>query len=115
MCTNPCCLGTYWCSQWGCCKPPELEIDDSDFKEPPAKKTMLRFASLVSPSKMDTICQGYVPLNTKKTTSWAVCAFEQWQDQQNEKSKFAAHCDLLSFSISHILENICIAQDILEI
>ena len=62
-------------------------MDDSDFKEPPTKqKTTLRFASPVSPSKMDMICQGYVPPNTKKATSWAVRAFEQWRDQQNEKS-----------------------------
>ena len=89
-------------------------MDDSDFEEPPAKKTMPCLASPVSPSKMDTICRGYIPPNTKKVTSWAECAFEQWWDQQNEKSKFAARYDLLSFSISHILENICIAQDILE-
>ena len=57
MCTNPYCLGMYWCSQWGCCKPPEVEMDDSDFEEPPAKKTTPRFASPVSPSKMDTICR----------------------------------------------------------
>ena len=114
MCTNPYCLGTYWCSQWGCCKPHELKMDDIDFEEPPAKKTMPRFASPVSPSKMDMICQGYIPPNAKKATSWAVSTFEQWRDQRNEKSKFAAHCDLLSFLISHILENIRIAQDILE-
>ena len=89
-------------------------MDDSDFEEPPAKKTTPRFASPVLPSKMDTIYRGYVPPNTKKATSWAVRAFEQWRDQRNEKSKFAPHCDLLSFSISHILENVCIAQDILE-
>ena len=71
MCANPpSCLGTYWCSQWGCCKPPEVEMDDSDFKGPSAKKkTTLRFASPVSPSKMNTICRGYVPQNTKKGTS----------------------------------------------
>ena len=114
MCTNPCCLGMYWCSQWGYCKPPELEMDDSDFEEPPAKKTMSRFATPVSPSKMDTICQGYVPPNAKKAISWAERAFEKWRDQRNKKSKFAARCDLLSFSISHILENICIPQNILE-
>ena len=81
------------------------EMDDSDFEEPPAKKTTPHFASPVSPSKIDTICWGSVPLNTKKATSWAARAFEQWRDQRNEKSKFAACCDLLSFSISHILEN----------
>ena len=73
-------------------------MDDSDFEEPPAKNTMPR----------------YVPPTTKEATSRAVRAFEQWQDQRNKKSKFATRCDLLSFSISHILENICIAQDILE-
>ena len=35
----------------------EVEMDDSDFEESPAKKTTLRFASPVSPSKMDTICR----------------------------------------------------------
>ena len=114
MCTNPCCLGTCWCSQWGCCKPLELKMDDSDYKEPPEKKTTVCFASPVLPSKMGMICRGYVPPNTKKVTSWAVRTFEQWRDQRKEKSKFAARCDLLSFSISHILENICIALDILQ-
>ena len=89
-------------------------MDDSDFKEPPANKTTLCFTSPVLPSKMDTICWGYIPPNTKKATSWVERAFEQWRDQQNEKSKFAARYDLLTFSISHILENKCIAQDILE-
>ena len=52
MCTNQYCLGTYWCSEWGCCKLPEVEMDNSDFEEPPAKKTTPRFAwSPVSPSK----------------------------------------------------------------
>ena len=87
---------THWCSQWGCCKPPEVEMDNSDFEEPPAKwKTMPRFASPLSPSKMDTICQCYVPRNTKKATSWAVRAFEQWRDQRNEKSSKECPSDLL--------------------
>ena len=89
-------------------------MDDSNFEEPPAKKTTPRFASPVSPSKMDMISRGYVPPNTKEATSREVRAFEQWQDQRNKKSKFATRRDLLSFSISHILENVCIAQDILE-
>ena len=75
MCTNPYCLGTYWCSQWGCCEPPEDGMGDSDFEEPPIrKKTTPHLASPVSPSKMDTICQVYVPPNTKKGTSWAARA-----------------------------------------
>ena len=62
-------------------------MDDSDFEEPPAKKTTLRFASPVSsPSKMDTICRGYVSPNTKKATSWAVRTIVQWQDQWSEKA-----------------------------
>ena len=81
-------------------------MDDSNFEEPTAKKTMSRFAFPVSPSKMNTICRGYVPPSTKKATSWAVRAIVQWRDKWNEKSKFAAHCNLLSFTISHILENV---------
>ena len=96
MCTNPNCLGTYWCSQWGCYEPPEVEMDDSDFEEPLAKKmTAPHFASPVSPIKLDTIFQGYVPLNTKKATSWAVRAFEQLRDQRNEKSSEECPSDLL--------------------
>ena len=97
MCTNsPYCLGTYWCSQWGCCEPPEVEMDDSDFEEPSTKKkTTACFASLVSLSKMDMICLGYVPPNTKKATSWAVHTFEQWRDQRNNKSSEESPSDLL--------------------
>ena len=85
MCTKPYCLGTYWCSAWSCCQPPKVEMDDSVFEEPPAKKTTSHFASPVLLSKMSTICC-YVPLNTKKATSRAVRTFEQVRDQQNEKS-----------------------------
>ena len=75
MCTNPYWLGTYWCSQWGCCEPPEDEMGDSDFEElPTEKKTTPRFASPVLPSKMDMICRVYVPPNTKKGISWAARA-----------------------------------------
>ena len=70
-------------------------MDDSDFEEPLVKKTTLRFASPVSPSRMDTICRGYIPPNTKKATSWAVHAFEQWRDQWNEKSSEEYPSDLL--------------------
>ena len=105
MCTNPCCLGTYWCSQWVCCEPPEVEMDDSDIEEPPTKKTTLRFASPVSPSKMDTICWGYIPPNTKKATSWTVRTFEQWRDQRNEKSSKESPSDLLEKSIADSLNS----------
>ena len=55
----------YWYSEWGCCEPPDVEMDNSDLEEPPAKKKiMLCFASPVSPSKMNAICQCSVPLNT---------------------------------------------------
>ena len=82
MCTNP-----HWCSEWGCCEPPEVEMDNSNLEEPPAKKkTMLCIASPVSPNKMDAICWSYIPPNTKKATAWAVHAFEQWRDQRNKTS-----------------------------
>ena len=33
MCTNPYCLGTYWCTEWGC-----YEMDDPEFEELRMKK-----------------------------------------------------------------------------
>lgn len=96
MCTNPFCLGEYWCSEWGCCERTEADMDDlrdPDFEEPPSKrkKTKLqgsrtRFASPVSPGKMQQICKGFVPANTKKATTWALRAFEQWRDERNKSS-----------------------------
>ena len=44
---------------------------------------------------MDMICRGLVAPNTKKAISWAVRAFEQWQDQWNEKSSEECPSDLL--------------------
>ena len=64
-----------------------------DFEEPPSKirKTKsrgskTRFASPVLPERMEEICKGFVPANTKKATTWAVRAFEQWREERNNSS-----------------------------
>ena len=88
-------LGNVLVQPVGLLQATKVEMDDSDFEEPPAKKTTTRFASPVSPSKMDTICRGYLPPNTKKATSWAVRAFEQWRDQRSKKSSKECPSDLL--------------------
>ena len=79
-------------------------MNDNDFEELPAKKTMPHFASPVSPSKMDTICQGYIPPNNEKATSWAVRAFKQWRDQQDKKSSKECPSDLLEKPTAHSLK-----------
>ena len=50
--------------------------------EPPAKKC--RFSSPHSPTSMEKICEGYVPKNTSKSTSWALRVFRTWREQRNE-------------------------------
>ena len=51
--------------------------------EPPAKKC--RFSSPHSPTSMEKICEGYVPKNTSKSTSWAQRVFRAWREQRNER------------------------------
>ena len=63
MCSHPFCLGEPWCSEWDCC---------ATTMEPPRKKrkgdSTHHFMMPVSPMKMNEICDGYVPRNTKKAT-----------------------------------------------
>ena len=43
MCTNPpYCLGMYWCSQWGCCKPPEVEMENLPQRKRPCRALPLQ-------------------------------------------------------------------------
>ena len=55
--------------------------------EPPRKKrkgdSTHRFMMPVSPTKMNEICDGYVPRNTKKVTEWALRLFREWRDNRN--------------------------------
>ena len=88
MCSNNFCLGEPWCAEWGCCS-----SDDTEMEEPKAKKKKLevagpsrRFADPLSPSKMKTICEGFVPKNTQKATDWAIRVFTEWRDNRNERS-----------------------------
>ncbi len=43
-----------------------------------------RFVSPKSSADMERICQGVVPKNTQKSTSWAVRVFEEWRAQRNK-------------------------------
>ena len=87
MCSKSSCLGEPWCVDWGCC--------DTDPRSPPAaKRTRVdeerpekgsRFTAPHSPTTMRKICQGYVPSNTSKSTSWAVRVFLSWREQRNKR------------------------------
>ena len=64
MCTNPFCLGLYWCLEWDCCGKMDAEPE-------PKRKKLDRFAKPTSPTSMSKICEGYIPPNTGKATKWA--------------------------------------------
>ena len=53
--------------------------------EPPKKKGR-RFGSPTTDEKMEKICQGFVPPNTVKSTSWAVRVFEEWRAARNSQT-----------------------------
>ena len=40
-----------------------------------------RFATPLSPKSMGHVCQGFIPKNIKKCTSWALQLFKQWTVQ----------------------------------
>ena len=78
MCSHPFCLGEPWCSEWDCC---------ATTMERPRKKrkgdSTHRFMMPALPMKMNEICNGYVPRNTKKVTEWALRLFREWRDNRN--------------------------------
>ena len=43
-----------------------------------------RFGVPHSPTSMAKICQGYVPPNTTKCTSWALRVFRAWHEERNK-------------------------------
>ena len=93
MCSNEFCLGEPWCSEWGCCSTDDNEIEMERVQEPKSKKKKLevarpsqRFADPLSPSKMQTICEGFVPKNTQKATDWARRVFDEWRINRNKRS-----------------------------
>ena len=63
---------------------------DDDTSAPPAKKTGLklslnkpRFAEPLGEVDMNTLCQPFVPNNTRKQTDWAMNVFESWRSTRN--------------------------------
>ena len=77
MCTNPYCLGPYWCLEWHCCGRMEPEPEPE-----PKRKKLDHFAKPTSPTSMSKI-----PPNTGKGTKWALKVFEQWRDNRNRSSQ----------------------------
>ena len=111
MCSHPFCLGEPWCSEWDCC---------AAAMEPPRKKrkgdSTHRFMMPVSPTKMNEICDGYVPRNTKKATEWALRLFREWRDNRNLVTSTQDQCpstlleeprsDLLNYWLSRFVVDI---------
>ena len=82
MCSKSSCLGEPWCSDWGCCEtaPPAAKRTRSRVDDEKEN----RFTAPHSPTTMRKICQGYIPPNTSKSTSWAVRVFQSWREQRNK-------------------------------
>ena len=92
MCSKAFCMGEPWCSERGCCKSDDSEMED--FQEPKVKKKKLevaspsrRYADPLSPLKMQRICKEFVSRNTQKATDWARRVFEEWRDNRNKCGK----------------------------
>lgn len=45
------------------------------------------FSVPTSPSKIDNICEGFVPINTQKATGWECCVFEERRAERNKSAK----------------------------
>ena len=58
-------------------------VDDEDFRPAKPKKQRKtlpkRFGSISDGSAIEVMKKGYVPENTKKSTSWAVGVFSEWR------------------------------------
>ena len=91
MCSNPFCLGEVWCIEWDCCdidrKRKTAGRNEEEPQSLPQKKrtkgetTMTkRFGFPKSSKAMNDICKGFVPRNTRKSTSevrsYKLCAFD---------------------------------------
>ena len=61
-----------------------------DFRPPNPKKQRKtlakRFGSISDDSAIEVMKKGYVPENTKKSTSWAVGVFSEWRAARNSTS-----------------------------
>ena len=90
QCFNPFCLSESFCSEWDSCSG----------MEPPAKKskpdsTLSRFSESCSSAEMQVICQGYIPKNTRKATTWALKVFKAWREQRAKEKDRKCPEDLL--------------------
>ena len=87
---------------------------------PPSKrkKTMEApggcFATPLSHKSMEQVCQGFIPKNTKKCTSWALRVFEQWRTVRNVGNQEICPDNLLEEPKSDLL-NYWLARFVVEI
>ena len=93
MCLKPSCLGEPWRNDWDCCDtgPSSVPLPSAkrrrvdsavEDKRPEAER---RFSLPHSPTSMAKICDGYVPSNTTKSTSWDLRVFRAWREQRNKR------------------------------
>ena len=105
MCSKPSCLGEPWCSEWGCCdcpgpsSPKKSRLEDSN----PVRAKQDWFKAPHSPTTMAKICQGYMPQNTAKSTSWGLRVFRAWRDHRNKSVAEQCPADLLEVpTVEHL-------------
>ncbi len=84
-------------------------IQDEELTEPRGKKRKLSLSlkrqtskseekerfEFVGDEEMETICKGYVPVNTEKNTKWSVKCFNQWVVSRNRECEDECPEDLL--------------------
>ena len=51
-----------------------------------AETTIKRNISLISDEEMEKRKESRIPLNTKRNTAWAVCAWKEWAEEINDKA-----------------------------
>ena len=49
-------------------------------------QSVQHFPAPISPGSMEKVCQGYVPVNTSKSTNWSLRVFNAWREERNKCS-----------------------------
>ena len=117
MCSKPSCLGEPWCSDWSCCDtgpsaPKRRRVDSAVEDERPEAES--RLALPHSPTSLAKICEGYVPSNTTKSTSWALRVFRSWRKQRNKRVAERCPENLLEQPVVDRL-NYCLSRFVVDV
>ena len=79
MCSNPFCLGDYWCVEWDCCssmamRDPPLSKKKKTTKAPGVRSATPGACSAtpLSPKSAEQICRGFVP-KTRRNVLAGLC------------------------------------------